>query len=96
MRGELTSFDTQTVAGAMEHTVRHCQDTRRCPAVFCTSSRYDSAPYQAMAERLNRPGAKWDIVLCTDKDFCTIPPEQYGLYMFNPIHPTGAGCAEER
>ncbi len=94
---ELTSFNTRTVTGAMEYVIRYCQDTWQCPVVFYTGSRYDSAPYQAMVERLHELQDKWDIGvidLYTDEVFNDITPEQYSLYMFDPIHPTKAGYIE--
>ncbi len=94
---DLSTFDTQTVTGAMEYVIRYSLDTWHCPVAFYTGSRYDSAPYQAMVERLHELQDKWGIGvidLYTDEAFNAITLEQYSLYMFDPIHPTKAGYVE--
>lgn len=94
---ELASFDTSTVTGAMEYIIRFSKDRWNCPVVFYTGSRYDSAPYSAMVRRLYELQQKWQIGiidLFTDEEFNQIDPETYGLYMYDPIHPTRAGYAQ--
>ena len=98
--GEISSgtdpaaFDRKTVTGAMEWIISYCRDTWGCPVVFYTGSRYDSAEYAAMVERLRELRDKWGIGmidLYTDEAFNAIDPETYDLYMNDPIHPTKAG-----
>ena len=94
---DLSAFDTQTVTGAMEWIIRYSRDTWGCPVVFYTGSRYDSAEYAAMVDRLMELQRKWDIGvidLYTDDAFNDIDGESYSLYMADPIHPTKAGYAE--
>lgn len=91
---ELSSFDTQTVTGAMEYIIRYCRDTWHCPVVFYTGSYYESDAYSAMVTRLHELQEKWGIGvidLYTDEAFNAIDAETYELYMFDKIHPTMAG-----
>ncbi len=95
--GELGDSDPQTVTGAMEWIIQYVRDTWGCPVVFYTGSRYASAEYAAMVERLYELRDKWGvgvIDLYTDEVFNAIDPETYALYMFDPIHPTKAGYYE--
>lgn len=94
---ELTSFDTETVTGAMEWIIRYSCDTWNCPVVFYTGSWYESEEYAAMVDRLMELKDKWDIGvidLYTDEAFNDIDAESYALYMADPIHPTKAGYTE--
>ena len=94
---ELAAFDTQTVTGAMEWIIRTSRDTWGCPVVFYTGSRFESAEYAAMVERLFELRDKWGIGvidLYTDDTFNAIDAETYAFYMFDPIHPTKAGYYE--
>ena len=94
---EPAAFDTQTVTGAMEWIIRYSRDVWGCPVVFYTGSRYESAEYAAMVERLYALRDKWGIGvidLYTDEAFNAAGAEQYALYMFDPIHPTKAGYYE--
>lgn len=94
---DIADFDTQTVTGAMEWIISYSRDTWNCPVAFYTGSRYDSAEYAAMVDRLMELKEKWDIGvidLYTDDAFNAIDDELYSLYMADPIHPTKAGYAE--
>ncbi len=94
---ELSSFDTQTVTGAIEYILRYCRDTWRCPVVFYTGSWYESTEYEAMVHRLYELRDKWDfglVDLYTDEAFNDIDQETYDFYMFDSIHPTKAGYLE--
>lgn len=90
----LPDFDTKTITGAMEYVIRYCKDTWNCPVVFYTGAYYESEPYAAMVQRLLALKEKWGIGvidLYTNAAFNNINEETYGLYMFDPIHPTKAG-----
>ena len=90
-------FDTETVTGAMEWIIRYCRDVWGCPVVFYTGSRYDSAEYAAMVDRLYDLREKWGvgvIDLYTDEAFNAIDRETYAFYMYDDIHPTKAGYLE--
>ena len=94
---ELSSFDTQTVTGAMEWIICYSRDTWDCPVVFYTGSRYDSTEYAAMVSRLKELQGKWGIGvidLYTEDAFNDIDGDSYARYMSDPIHPTKAGYAE--
>lgn len=88
------SFDTQTVAGAIEYIIAYARETWGCPVVFYTQSRYDSDAYAAMVALLQEIRAKWDIAvidLWNDTDFNALTNEQRRLYLVDAIHPTKAG-----
>lgn len=89
-----SSFDTHTIAGAIEWIISYAGDKWNCPVVFYTNPRYDSEAYIEMHELLNRIAGKWNIGvidLWDDESFNAITPEQRSLYMADPIHPTQAG-----
>ncbi|MCM1064244.1 MAG: SGNH/GDSL hydrolase family protein [Eubacterium sp.] len=91
---ELSDFDTSTITGAMEYIICYAQQTWDCPVVFFTGSRYDSAEYGAMVERLLELQEKWGIGvldLWTDDGFNDITKDERSLYMNDGIHPTKAG-----
>ena len=88
------TFDTSTVAGAIEYIIAYAEQTWSCPVVFCTNPQYDSPEYAAMVELLHTIQEKWNITvvdLWSDGDFNAITEEQRSLYMADAIHPTKAG-----
>ena len=93
----LADFDTHAVTGALEYIIAYAQDTWNGPVVFYTGSRYDSAEYAAMVQRLMELQAKWGIGvldLWTSDAFNAISDEERALYMNDNIHPTKAGYRE--
>lgn len=91
---ELGDFDTSTVAGAIEYIIVYARETWNCPVIFYTGTKYDSPEYAAMVKRLGELREKWDIEiidLWNDGEMNSVSPEDYELYMANPIHPTLAG-----
>ncbi len=94
IRGEGGNYDTSTVTGAIEFIISYAKKTWNCPVVFYTGSRYDSAEYRAMVDRLLELKEVWDIGvldLWTDDAFNAITDADRALYMNDPIHPTKAG-----
>lgn len=94
---EKDSFDTETVAGAMEYIIAYALEAWNCPVVFYTNPRYDSAAYGEMVDLLLEVQQKWAIAvinLWNDTEFNQIPAEQRKLYMADSIHPTQAGYLE--
>ena len=92
--GELGAYDTATVTGAIETIIDYVKDTWGCPVVFFTGSRYDSAAYGAMVERLHAIAAKHGIGvldLWSGDAFNDIPDDLRQTYMHDGIHPTKAG-----
>lgn len=91
------SYDTSTVAGAIEFIISYARDTWDCPVVFYTSPRYDSEAYADMVKLLTEIAQKWDISVIdmwNDAEFNAITGEQRALYLADPIHPTQAGYLE--
>ncbi len=92
--GEMGSFDTATVTGALETIIRTAQETWRCPVAFYTGTRFESPAYAAMVERLLELKDKWDIHiidLWNDRELNAVSQADYSLYMNDPVHPTMAG-----
>ena len=88
------SFDTQTVAGAIEYIISYVKRTWDCPVVFYTQAKYDSEAYAAMVELLYKIKDKWniDIIdLWNDKQINAITDEERRLFLADAIHPTRAG-----
>lgn len=90
----LDSFDTHTVAGAIEYIICYVKQTWNCPLIFYTGTQYDSEQYGEMVELLLQIQEKWDIGvidLWNDAEMNAVSADDYQLYMFNGIHPTRAG-----
>lgn len=91
---DISSFDTQAVAGAMEYIIEYANEKWNCPVYFYTNSHYDSEAYAQMVNLLPKLQEKWGIRiidLWNDADFNDISKEQRALYMADAIHPTQAG-----
>ncbi|NLU52881.1 MAG: SGNH/GDSL hydrolase family protein [Clostridiaceae bacterium] len=90
----MDSFNTDTIAGAIEYIIAYAKKTWNCPVVFFTNPRYDSPQYGKMVDMLYKIQKKWDIGiidLWNNEKFNNISKEEYSLYMFDSIHPTQAG-----
>ena len=89
--------DTATVAGAIEEIIAIARARWRCPILFYTNPRYDSAAYGEMVRLLKELQAKWGFAildLWNDAAFNDLSPEQRARYMADAIHPTRAGYEE--
>ena len=88
------SFDTKTIAGAIEYIIAYIRNTYGCPVLFYTNARFKSDSYQQMVDILYRIRDKWRvgvIDLWSDDGFNDIEDQERKLYMADPIHPTKAG-----
>lgn len=91
---DINSFDTQTVAGAIEYIIAYAQDTWNCPVIFYTQAKYDSEYYGEMVKLLLEIQKKWDIHIIdfwNDEEINNITEEERKLYLVDHIHPTKAG-----
>ena len=91
------SFNTETVAGAIEYIISYAEETWNCPVIFYTGTKYDDAAYGDMVNLLLKIQDKWDcgvIDLWNDEELNNITEEQRNLYMLDGIHPTKAGYME--
>ena len=91
---ELSFFDTQTVAGAIEYIIAYTKQTWHCPVVFYTSPRYGDSRYEVMTRLMDAIAEKWDIPLIDmwkDPAFPQITEAERRIFMADPIHPTRAG-----
>lgn len=94
---DINSFDTKTVAGAIEYIIAYAKNTWNCPVIFYTGTRYNSDEYQIMVDLLLEIQAKWQIGvidLWNNEEMNSVSKEEYKLYMANGIHPTRAGYRE--
>ena len=57
------SFDTKTVAGAIEYIICHAKKTWSCPVIFYTGTKYDSERYEKMVGLLTEIQKKHGNVL---------------------------------
>lgn len=88
------SFDTHTVAGAIEYIISYAKETWDCPVVFFTNPKYDSAEYESMVKLLGEIREKWDITvidLWNNEEINSISDADRKLYMNDDIHPTRLG-----
>ena len=91
---DLNDFDTQTVVGAIEYIIAYARDTRDCPVVFYTGTKYENSTYADMVNFLLQIRDKWDIEvldLWNDAEMNAVSTDDYKLYMVNGIHPSRAG-----
>ena len=91
---DINSFDTQTVAGAIEYIIAYAKDTWNCPVIFYTQAKYDSEYYSEMVSLLLEIQKKWDIHIIdfwNDEEINNITEEERKLYLVDHIHPTKAG-----
>lgn len=91
---DMNSFDTQTVAGAIEYIISYAKGTWDCPVIFYTGTKYDSSNYEKMVDLLLKIQQKWDIGvidLWNNEEMNFVSKSDYKLYMANGIHPTRAG-----
>lgn len=90
----LSSFDTKTVAGAIEYIISYTKQTWHCPVVFYTSPRYEDPRYEAMTRLMDAIAEKWAVPLIDmwkDPAFPQITEAERRTFMADPIHPTRAG-----
>lgn len=94
---ELDSFDTNTVAGAIEYIICYAKETWNCPVMFYTNPKYDSEKYEEMVQLLQQIQKKWEIGVIdqwNDVKFNELTSKERSLYMADSIHPTQAGYRE--
>ncbi len=94
---ESDSFDTKTVAGAIEYIISYVKATYNCPVIFYTQAKYDSENYGKMVELLFRIQKKWDITvtdLWNNEEINNISDDERKLFLVDSIHPTKAGYKE--
>lgn len=91
------SFDTLTVAGAIEYIIAYTEEAWGCPVIFYTQTEYESESYKKMVDLLFEIQEKWDIFiidLWNNEELNAITEEQKKLYLVDHIHPTKAGYKE--
>lgn len=87
-------YDTSTVAGAIQDVVAYARETWGCPVLFYTGTYFESAEYAQMVALLEQVSAQMDVPvidLYHDETMRAVSPEDYALYMHDPVHPTKAG-----
>lgn len=87
-------YDTATVAGAMQHVVDYARLTWGCPVLFYSGTYFESTEYAQMVSLLDEMSHTMDVPvidLYHDEAMRAITPEDYALYMHDPVHPTKAG-----
>ncbi len=91
---DMETFDTHTVAGAIEYIIAYAKATWDCPVIFYTGTQYDSEAYGKMVDLLLEIQKKWDIGvidLWNNEEMNAVSEADYKLYMVNAIHPSKAG-----
>lgn len=95
---DTASFDTKTVAGAIEYIICYARNRWKCPVVFYTSPKYDNEDYSAMVALLGRIKEKYRIAVIdmwNDEEFNRELDIKRSLYMKDRIHPTAEGYLEQ-
>lgn len=87
-------YDTATVAGAIQDVIAYARATWGCPVLFYTGTYFESAEYAQMVALLAQASELMDVPvidLYHDEEMRAVTPEDYALYMHDPVHPTKAG-----
>ena len=85
------------IVSAIEYITGYAGETWHCPVYFYTGTRFDNDLYAQMVDAIlaMEKGGKIKVLdLWNDPDMNTVSPEDYKLYMADPIHPTKAGYLE--
>ena len=91
------SYDTKTVAGAIEYIISYAKEKWHCPGLFYTNPRYDSKEYADMVTLLKEIAVRYDIGIINlwdDDAFNETGRQNYARFMADPIHPTLEGYTE--
>lgn len=87
-------YDTATIAGAMQYVIEYARATWHCPVIFYTGTYFESDAYAQMVELLMQIKEQMGISvidLYHNEEMRAVTPEDYALYMHDPVHPTKAG-----
>lgn len=90
----IETYDTTTVAGAIEYIACYVYKTWQCPVYFYTNTKFKSKQYEKMIDVLFDAQSKWGfsvINLWDSPQMNAVSKEDYKLYMVNSIHPSRAG-----
>ncbi len=94
---DISAFDVNTVAGAIEYILAYVTEKWNCPMAFYTGTWFNSEAYADMVSLLKQIAEKWNIRiidLWNEPSFQSVSPEDYSRYMEDPVHPTLAGYRE--
>lgn len=91
---DITSFNVETIAGAIEYILAYVSEKWHCPMAFYTGTRYNSEAYADMVGLLKKIAEKWAISIINlwdEPSFIDVSAEDYARFMHDPIHPTLEG-----
>ena len=91
---DIDSFDTKTVAGAIEYIITYAREKWNCPVIFYTGTKYDSEAYAKMVELLGQIAEKQNIGvidLWNNEKLNKALSEDFDFYMHDGIHPYRSG-----
>lgn len=93
---DLDSFDTSTVAGAIEYIITYVRKQWNCPVVFYTGTRFSSEYYAILVGLLLKIREKYDICVIDmwNSGMNDIDAALYKTYMADGVHPTLKGYRE--
>ena len=98
---DIESFDTSTVAGAIEYIIALSKETWGCHVSFYTGTKYNNVNYRKMVNLLLDIQEKWGIGvidLYNDPEMNAVSSEDYRRFMANNgtdgVHPTRVGYEE--
>lgn len=88
------TFNTHTIAGAIETIIAYARTTWKAPVIFLTGTRYASSHYGQMVDLLLQIQQKWGIGvidLWNNSTMNAISSSERALYMIDDVHPSRAG-----
>lgn len=93
---EISSFNKQTVLGAMEYIIAYAKKTWNCEVTFYTNPKYNNANYENLITKLYEIQNKWNIGIIDFyyyKNMDALDNNTLSSYMSDAIHPNSKGYA---
>ncbi len=82
------------IVSSIEYIIDYAKNTWHCPVFFYTGTKFNSELYGQMVDAVLQMEADGKIKvldLWNDPEMNAVSPDDYALYMADPIHPTKAG-----
>lgn len=79
---------------AMRFIIEYAKETFGCPIAFYTNTNFNSAGYEKLIEvmyNLQKEYGFFVLDLYNDKEMLAVDPEDYKVYMCDPVHPNLEG-----
>lgn len=93
---DISTFNKQTVLGAIEYIIAYAKNTWDCEVTFYTNPKYNNSNYESLISKLYDIQSKWNIGIIDFYNYIDMDPisdEVLSTYMADAIHPNAKGYA---